>query len=81
RPEELTVHMKKYEKDGTQHKYTLNFRLTGEFGMIRVNTHGWELLDAVDEGLDTLERLVKQEKEKTRDRARRNRRESKYSQS
>ncbi|MDY6770032.1 MAG: CBS domain-containing protein, partial [Candidatus Nanohaloarchaea archaeon] len=23
RPDELTVHMKKYEKDGTQHKYTL----------------------------------------------------------
>ncbi len=81
RPDELTVHMKKYEKDGTQHKYTLNFRLTAEFGTIRVNAHGWELLDAVDEGLDTMERLVKQEKEKKRDQSRQRRRDSKYSQS
>ncbi|MDY6762048.1 MAG: CBS domain-containing protein [Candidatus Nanohaloarchaea archaeon] len=81
RPEELTVHMKKYEKDGTQHKYTLNFRLTGELGTIRVNTHGWELLDAVDDGLEKLDRLVKQEKEKRRDQSRERRRDAKYSQS
>ncbi|MDY6773997.1 MAG: CBS domain-containing protein, partial [Candidatus Nanohaloarchaea archaeon] len=79
RPEELTVHMKKYEEEGTQHKYTLNFRLTSELGTIRVNAHGWDLLDAVDEGLEKLGKLVKKRKEKERDEARERRRESKYS--
>ncbi|MDY6769612.1 MAG: HPF/RaiA family ribosome-associated protein, partial [Candidatus Nanohaloarchaea archaeon] len=81
RPDELTVHMKKYEKDGTQHKYTLNFRLTSEHGTVRVNAHGWELLDAVDEGLDKLETVIKKKREKAKDRARKRRREDKYSRS
>ncbi len=79
RPDELRVHVKKYEKDGKRHKYTLNFRLSSKLGTLRVNTHGWDLLDAVDEGLENLERLVKEEKEKTRDQQRERRRKGKYS--
>lgn len=81
RPEELRVHMKTYEKDGTRHKYTLNFRLGSELGTTRVNSHGWDLLDAVDEGLEKIETLIKKEKDKSRDEARRRRREGKYSSS
>lgn len=81
RPDELKVHMKKYEADGSRHKYTLNFNLSSELGTTRVNTHAWELLDAVDEGLDTLERLVREEKEKVRDEQRSRERKGKYTRS
>ncbi|MCJ7479279.1 MAG: CBS domain-containing protein [Candidatus Nanohaloarchaeota archaeon QJJ-7] len=79
RPEELTVHMKKYEEEGTQHKYTVNFRLTSELGTLQVNAHGWDLLDVVDEGLGNLSKLVRKKKEKMRDESRKRKRESKYS--
>lgn len=79
RPEELRVHMKKYEEDGTQHKYSLNFKLSSELGMTHVNTHGWELLDAVDEGLEKLQRIVKDKKGKMRDQQRDRERKGKYS--
>lgn len=81
RPDELQVHMKKYEADGTRHKYSLNFKLSSELGMTRVNAHAWDLMDAVDEGLDTLERLVKEEKAKMRDEQREQERKGKYTRS
>ncbi|MFB6265894.1 MAG: CBS domain-containing protein [Candidatus Nanohaloarchaea archaeon] len=78
-PEELRVHMKKYEKDGKRHKYSLNFKLFSELGTVTVNTHGWDLLDAVDDGLEKLEKVVKKEREKKRDESREARRKGKYS--
>lgn len=79
RPEELTVHVKKYEEEGERHKYSLRFKLVDASGVRTVKTHGWDLLDAVDEGLDELETVVKKEKEKQIDRKRDEQRESKYS--
>ncbi|MDY6777016.1 MAG: CBS domain-containing protein [Candidatus Nanohaloarchaea archaeon] len=78
-PEELTVHMKKHEKDGSQHKYSLNFKLVSELGTKTVKTHSWDLLDAVDDGLEKLEKVVKKEREKKRDESREARRKGKYS--
>lgn len=79
RPEELKIHVKKYEKDGTRHKYSLNFKLSSTLGVTTVKTHDWDLLNAVDEGLDELETVVKKEQEKRRDERRDEERKGKYS--
>lgn len=78
RPDELVVHVKKYEKEGSRHKYSLNFKLSSELGLTTVKEHGWDLLNVVDEGLDELETVVKKEKEKTRDEYRDRERKGKY---
>lgn len=80
RPEELAIHMKKYETDGKRHKYALNFKLSSKEGVTTVKAHGWDLLNAVDEGLEKLETVLKREKEKRidqkRERQRRGKRQS-----
>lgn len=78
RPRSLNVHIKKYEQDGTKHKYSLNFLLVSKLGTTTVKTHEWDLLNAVDEGLDKLEARVKKQKEKRVDEKRRKQREGKY---
>jgi CBS domain-containing protein/ribosome-associated translation inhibitor RaiA len=59
KPEELKVVVKKAEKDGKKHRWELNLQLTSEYGVINVNEEGWELLDALDEALDELNRIVR----------------------
>lgn len=70
RAEELTVHVKKSDKDGTRQRYELNVKLHSEYGIITVNEEGWELLDILDEALDSLNAQVRKKKEKQEDRNR-----------
>lgn len=70
RPEELSVHIKKAEKDGTKHRYELNVKLHSEFGVTHVEEEGWELLDALDTALDELNTQVRKKKEKREERNR-----------
>jgi CBS domain-containing protein/ribosome-associated translation inhibitor RaiA len=79
RPDELKIHIKTYEKDGKRHKYSLNFKLSSAQGLTTVKTHGWDLLNAVDDGLDDLEKVVKKEQDKKRDTRREAERDGKYS--
>ncbi|MFB6242026.1 MAG: CBS domain-containing protein [Candidatus Nanosalina sp.] len=67
-PEELSVHVKKAEKDGTKHRYELNVKLHSEFGVTHVEEEGWELLDALDTALEELNTQVRKQKEKRDDR-------------
>lgn len=67
RPEELRIHVKKSEKDGKRHRYELNFRLFSEFGQTNVDSEAWELMDAVDEGLEDLDTKLRKEKSKHQD--------------
>jgi ribosomal subunit interface protein len=67
RPEELTVHVKKAEKDGTKHRYELNVKLTSEYGITNVEQEGWDLLDAMDEALEKLNTRVRKMKEKRKE--------------
>jgi CBS domain-containing protein len=68
RPEELSVHVKKAEKDGTKHRYELNVKLHSEFGVTHVEEEGWELLDALDTALEEINAQVRKKKEKRDDR-------------
>lgn len=64
RPEELSLHVKKSEKDGKKHRYEIVAKLYSEFGITTANVEDWELLDAVDTALDELNTQIRKKKEK-----------------
>lgn len=64
RPQELRLVVKKADKDGTKHRYDIDLRLESEYGMIKIDEEGWELLDVVDEALNELNTVVRKKKEK-----------------
>lgn len=67
RPEELTLRIKKSEKDGKKHRYEIDFKLYSEYGLITVNEDGWDLLEVVDEGLNEMNRIVRDKKDQRSD--------------
>ena len=64
RPEELSMHIKKSEKDGKRHRYEVITKLYSELGQTTSNVEEWDLLEAVDVALDELNAQVRKEKEK-----------------
>ena len=67
RPQELRLRVKKADKDGKKHRYDIDLRLESEYGMIKIDEEGWELLDVVDEALNELNTVVRKKKEKRTD--------------
>lgn len=67
RPEELSVHVKKSEKDGKKHRYELIVKLYSEYGLVTINEEGWELLDVMDEALNELDSVIRKKKDKRSD--------------
>lgn len=63
-PQELKLVVKKAEKDGKKHRYDIDLRLDCEYGLIKIDEEGWELLDVVDEALSELNTVVRKKKEK-----------------
>ncbi|MDY6789049.1 MAG: CBS domain-containing protein [Candidatus Nanohaloarchaea archaeon] len=74
-PRELTLHIKMYEKDGKQQKFSVHSKLFSRLGITTVAEHGWNLRNVVDEVLDKLAEVVRRKKEKRRDLARKKRRD------
>ena len=64
RPEELKLVVKKADKDGKKHRYDIDLRLQSEYGLIKIDEEGWELLDVVDQALSELNTVVRKKKEK-----------------
>jgi CBS domain-containing protein len=64
RPQELKLVVKKADKDGKKHRYDIDLRLDSEYGLIKIDEEGWELLDVVDEALSELNTVVRKKKEK-----------------
>lgn len=69
-PNEISLHVKVYEKDGTQQKYSLNAKMYSNHGRTMVNKHGWDLLSTVDDVIDGLYEQAREAKERKRDRER-----------
>lgn len=69
-PNEIKLHVKLYENEGTQNKYSINATLYSDLGATRVNKHGWDLLTLVDRVIDGLYERVKEKKERDRERQR-----------
>jgi len=64
RPEELSLHIKKSEKDGKKHRHEIVAKLYSEYGITTANVEDWKLLDAVDSALDELNTQIRKQKEK-----------------
>jgi ribosomal subunit interface protein len=64
KPEELSIHVKKSEKDGKKHRHEITAKLYSEFGITTSNVEEWELLDAIDRALDELNTQIRKKKEK-----------------
>ena len=64
RPEELSLRIKKAEKDGKKHRWELEMKLLSEYGVTSIDEEGWELLDAVDEALNQLNEVIRRKHQK-----------------
>jgi hypothetical protein len=54
--QELTVHLKKYEKDGARAKYSVNIRIEGRGKpVLSGNHHGWRAVEVVRAALESIE--------------------------
>jgi len=69
-PKELTMHIKTYEKDGEQKKYSLHAKYFSELGITMAKDADWDLMNLVDDIIDTLYEQAREEKERKRDRVR-----------
>lgn len=68
RPEELSLVVKKADKDGKKHRYEVDLKLFSEYGVTTINEEAWDLLEVVDEALTELDKVVRKEKESRDDR-------------
>ena len=66
-PEEISMHIKKSEKDGKRHRYEIIAKFYTELGMTSATVEEWDLINAVDTALDELNTQVRKEKDKRSD--------------
>ena len=66
-PEELSMHVKKHNKDGKKHRYELITKLYSEYGLVTTNVEEWDLMTAVDTALDELNTVIRKKKEEQED--------------
>ncbi|MFP4230051.1 MAG: CBS domain-containing protein [Candidatus Nanohaloarchaea archaeon] len=65
--EEISLHIKKSEKDGKRHRYEVNAKLYSEHGITTSNVEEWDLMEAVDKVLDELDAQLRKRKGKASD--------------
>lgn len=63
KPEELSMHIKKHDKDGKKHRYELITKFYSEYGLVTSTVEEWDLLEAVDTALDELNTVIRKKKE------------------
>jgi CBS domain-containing protein/ribosome-associated translation inhibitor RaiA len=66
-PEEISMHIKKSEKDGKRHRYEIIAKFYTELGITSTTVEEWDLMNAVDTALEELNTQVRKEKEKKSD--------------
>jgi len=66
-PEELSIHVKKHDKDGKKHRYELITKLYSEYGLVTTNVEEWDLMNAVDTALDELNTVIRKKKDEKND--------------
>ncbi len=67
RAEELRMRVKKMDSDGKKHRYEIDTRLDCNYGLIKIEEEGWDLLDVVDNSLNQLNTVLRKKKEKKTD--------------
>ena len=66
-PQNVTIYYKKYEKEGKRHLYELEFKLESEYGVTSVRSQEWDLVIAIEKGVNELEKVIRKEKSKATD--------------
>ncbi len=64
RPEELSMHFKKKDKDGKKHRYEVIAKFYSELGITTSTEEEWDLMTVVDQALDDINAQVRKEKDK-----------------
>ena len=64
RPEEVSMHFKKSDKDGNKHRYEVKAKFFSEFGITTATVEDWDLMSVVDQALDEINVQVRKENEK-----------------
>lgn len=67
KPEEITIRIKKAEKDGKKHRYEFDVKLYSEYGVTAVQEEGWDMLEVMDEALSELNSIIRKKKDKKSD--------------
>ncbi len=70
KPLVMNIHVVTHNKEGTETKFSLRMRLQSDHGMFYVKEHDWNIMRALNEGLDNMERIIFEEKERHLDRIR-----------
>ena len=64
KPEELSMHFKKSDKDGKKHRFEVKAKFYSEFGITTATVEDWGLMTVVDQALDEINVQVRKENEK-----------------
>lgn len=64
----LNIHVVAHQEAGTQSKYSLRLRLSTDYGLYYAKEVEWNVLEALDEALDSLEKRIFKDNEKKIDR-------------
>ncbi len=70
KPLVMNIHVVTHNKEGTETKYSLRMRLQSDHGMFYVKEIDWNLMRALDDGLENMKRIIFEEKEKRLDQMR-----------
>ncbi len=70
KPLVMNIHVVTHNKEGTETKYSLRIRLQSDHGMFYVKEHDWNMMRALNEGLQNMERIIFEEKERHLDQIR-----------
>lgn len=70
KPLVMNIHVVSHNKEGTETKYSLRIRLQSDHGMFYVKEYDWNMMRALDDGLENMRRIIFEEKEKKLDQIR-----------
>ena len=70
KPLVMNIHVITHNKEGNETKYSLRLRLQSDHGMFYVKEHDWNMMRALDDGLENMRRIIFEEKEKRLDQMR-----------
>ncbi len=70
KPLVMNIHVVTHNEAGTETKYSLRIRLQSDHGMFYVKEYDWNMMRALNEGLEHMRRVIFNEKEKKLDQMR-----------
>ncbi len=70
KPLVLNIHVVTHQSQGEETKYSIRLRLQSDQGMYYTKQHDWNMMKALDEGLENMRRKIFQDKEKMKNKMR-----------